>query len=121
MVQTIGKKQFPYRGEIYWANLDPTVGSETQKKRPVLILSNNQANEFSELVMVAPITSKIKKIYQFEVKTIVNGKAAKIMLNQCRAIDQLRLEGRIEAIDQVTMLYVENAIRLVFALPEVCL
>jgi mRNA interferase MazF len=119
MAQTTGKKNFPRRGEIFWANLDPTVGSETQKKRPVLIVSNNQANEFSKLVMIAPITRTIKTIYEFEVETIVNGKAAKIMLNQCRAIDQSRLEGKIEAIEHLTMLCVENAIRVVFALPEV--
>ena len=55
------------RGEIYFAVLNPTVGSEIQKTRPVLIVSNNIANKYSELVTIVPITSQVKKVYNFEV------------------------------------------------------
>jgi mRNA interferase MazF len=51
---------FPRRGEIYWVNLEPTIGSETQKTRPGLIISNDIGNEMSNMVIIAPITSKIK-------------------------------------------------------------
>ena len=55
------------RGDIYFANLDPTVGSKIQKKRPVLIVSNNASNKASSLVTVVPITSNTAKVYPFEV------------------------------------------------------
>ena len=111
-------KKFPRRGEIYWADLDPTIGTEIQKTRPALIVSNDDANEFSNLVMIAPITSKIKRVFPFEVKIPLKGKNSKILLNQCRAIDKFRLSGKIGEVDIRTMEAVENAIRIVFGLPS---
>lgn len=113
-----GKKniEFPKRGDVYWVNLDPTVGGETQKRRPALVVSNDIGNEMSHIIMVAPITSKVKSIYPFEVKTSVQGKAAKIMLNQCRAVDKTRLGDKIESVDQEVMKSVEVALRIVFSL-----
>jgi mRNA interferase MazF len=55
------------RGDIYFANFDPTVGSETKKKRPVLIVSNDVNNRVATTLTVVPITSNIKKVYSFEV------------------------------------------------------
>jgi mRNA interferase MazF len=110
------KSDFPKRGEIYWVNLDPTIGGETKKTRPALVVSNDIGNEMSSIIMVAPITSKVKNIYPFEVKVSVDGKAGKIMLNQCRAIDKSRLIRGIEAVDQETMKSVEDALKIVFGL-----
>lgn len=112
-----GKKNvFPKRGEIHWVNLDPSIGNETKKTRPGLIVSNDAGNEFSGIVTIAPITSKIKNVYPFEVKVVVKGKAGKVMLNQCRTIDKSRLVGKIDSIDQATMEQVEEAIKIVFGL-----
>jgi len=116
MARTIGKKIFPKRGEIYWIDLDPTRGSETQKTRPGLVVSNDIGNENSDMVMIAPITSKIKHVFPFEVKTVVSGSPAKIMLNQCRALDKTRFGQKIGEIDLLTMQYVEEAIKVVFAI-----
>ena len=55
------------KGEIYWANLSPTVGSEISKTRPVLIVSNDINNQFAATVSILPITSTTAKIYPFEV------------------------------------------------------
>ncbi|MEI8365095.1 MAG: type II toxin-antitoxin system PemK/MazF family toxin [Parachlamydiaceae bacterium] len=109
-------KQFPERGEIYWTNLEPTLGGETKKIRPGLIVSNNIGNEVSSVVMVAPITSKVKQVYPFEVQITLRGKPAKIMLNQCRAVDKSRLSDTIGEIDAEAMRAVEESIRVVFAL-----
>lgn len=109
-------KKHPKRGEIYWVDLDPAIGGETKKNRPGLIVSNDIGNEVSFVVMVAPITSKIKNIYPFEVKTSLKGKPAKIMLNQCKALDKSRLGEKIGDIDHDTMRNVEEAIRIVFGL-----
>jgi mRNA interferase MazF len=55
------------RGEIYSANLDPTVGSEINKRRPVLIVSNDINNGMNDVVTVLPITSNVSRVYPFEV------------------------------------------------------
>ncbi len=109
-------KSFPKRGEVYWTDLDPAIGSETQKKRPGLIVSNDIGNELSRVVMVAPISSKVTNVYPFEVKTEINGKPAKVMLNQCRAIDKVRLQKYISELDFETMHAIDEAIKLVFGL-----
>ena len=55
------------KGGIYLASLDPVIGRELSKTRPVLVFSNNKNNEFSGKVIILPITSKnIKKVYPFE-------------------------------------------------------
>ncbi len=109
-------KKFPKRGDIYWVELDPTKGKETQKTRPGLIVSNDIGNEVSNVVMIAPITSKTDNVYPFEVKISLKDKPAKIMLNQCRAIDKSRLKGKIDSIDSATMKNVVEAIKIVFAI-----
>lgn len=55
------------RGEIYYADLSPTVGSEINKRRPVLIVSNDANNRAANTVTVLPITSNVSKTYPFEV------------------------------------------------------
>jgi mRNA interferase MazF len=55
------------RGEIYYANLDPSLGSEMAKRRPVLIVSNNINNQVGATVTILPITSNVTKVYPFEI------------------------------------------------------
>lgn len=85
------------RGEIYFANLDPTIGAETQKKRPVLIVSNNANNNASATITIVPITSNIKKIYPFEVLLEHNetglSKNSKAQCHQIRTISKLRISN----------------------------
>jgi mRNA interferase MazF len=109
-------KKHPKRGEVYWVEFDPSVGKETQKTRPGLIVSNDIGNEFSDIVMIAPITSKIDRLYPVEVKITLDGKQGKIMLNQCKAIDKSRLKAKLGSIDSDTMKSAEEAIKIVFAL-----
>ena len=109
-------KKFPQKGEIYWVDLNPTKGGETRKRRPGLIVSNNIGNEFSKVVMIAPITSNVSRIYPTEAKAVVDGKKAKVMLHQCRAVDKSRLSKKLGEVDLNTMVEVEKAIEIVFAL-----
>lgn len=109
-------KNFPKRGEIHRVNLDPTVGAETQKLRPGLIISNDIGNEMSDVVIIAPITSKIKNIYPFEVAITVQKKSGKAMINQCRAVDKSRLTGKLGEADPKTMHAVDEAIKIVFSI-----
>lgn len=108
--------RFPKRGEVYWINLDPTIGAETKKKRPGLVVSNDIGNELSDLIIIAPITSKVKKVYSFEVKTTISNREAKIMLNQCRAIDKSRVGEKLDQVKEETMQLVDAAIKIVFGL-----
>lgn len=104
------------RGEIYWVKLDPTMGNEIKKTRPGLIVSSNNINKCSKLLMIAPITHTIKKVYPFEVETILKGDSAKILLNQCRAVDKLRLVDKVAILESATMLLVEEALKIVFSM-----
>jgi len=59
--------KIPQRGEIYWVNLDPAIGSEIAKTRPALIISNNIGNQYADRVIVVPISSgNANKVYPFE-------------------------------------------------------
>ncbi len=109
-------QSFPKRGEVYWVDLDPSVGVEAQKKRPCLILSNDKGNQVSHLVTVAPITSKVHNIYPFEVAVNVENTEAKVMVNQLRAIDKSRLGEKITSFDQTIMKTVDQSIKLVLSL-----
>jgi mRNA interferase MazF len=86
------------RGDIYFAVLDPTLGSETQKTRPVIIVSNNTANKASSLVTVVPLSSQIARVYPFEVLLKAAdsglGKDSKAMAQQVRTLDKQRLSNR---------------------------
>jgi mRNA interferase MazF len=108
--------KFPRRGDVYWVALDPTIGSETKKTRPCLVVSNDLGNELSDLVILAPITSKISRIYPYNVKVNVKGKDGKVMLNQVRAIDKARIGELICSFDTETMDLVDEALRIVFGL-----
>jgi mRNA interferase MazF len=107
---------FPKRGEVYWVSLDPAIGAETRKTRPCLIISNDKGNEASGTVIIAPITSKVKRVYSFEVETFIADRKGKIMVNQCRTIDKTRL-GKLECqLDGETMNGVDEAIRITFGI-----
>jgi mRNA interferase MazF len=81
-----------------------------------LIISNDSSNEASGIVIVAPITSKVKKVYSFEVKVVVAGKNGKVMLNQCRATDKARLGKKECSLDFEVMESVDEAIRITFGI-----
>jgi mRNA interferase MazF len=109
-------KDFPKRGEVYWVSLDPTQGDEVKKTRPALVISNDMGNEHTNLVIIAPITSNYSRIYQAEARATIDGKKAKIMLQQCRAIDKSRLGKKIETVGKEVMLDIERALKVVFDL-----
>jgi mRNA interferase MazF len=115
-MEKIGMRDFPKRGEIYWANLDPTVGTEINKKRPCLIISSDEGNEVCSRVTVAAITSTVNTIHPFQVKIFTNKKEGKVLLNQIRTIDKQRLEGKITSLDKATMLQVDKAIKISLSL-----
>lgn len=89
------------RGEVYWVNLDPTIGSEIKKTRPAVVVSNDMNNLHAQTVTVLPLTTAIGKVYPFEVLLhpgdYGNKAPAKAKANQIRTVDKRRL-GRLEGI-----------------------
>ncbi|WP_018300269.1 type II toxin-antitoxin system PemK/MazF family toxin [Fangia hongkongensis] len=87
------------RGDIYYLNLDPTIGKEIKKIRPALIVSNNANNKFSETITVVPITSNIKKVYPFEVLLKKSEsslpKDSKAQCQQIRTVSIERISGKM--------------------------
>lgn len=84
------------RGNIYLADLNPTIGSEVNKKRPVLIISNDISNTHSDVVTIIPITSNLSKIYPFEALVKSNSTSglsidSKAQCQQIRTISKARI------------------------------
>ena len=86
------------RGEVYWVNLDPTVGTEIKKTRPCLIVSPDDLNATLPRVIIAPLTSKGQKL-GCRPEVDFAGKKTKILLDQIRTIDKQRLLGKMGEID----------------------
>jgi len=86
------------RYDIYWANLDPTQGSEINKTRPCIVVSPDELNMFLDTVVVVPLTSTIRDSYRFRLNVVVNGKAGQVAVDQIRTIDKRRLVGRIASL-----------------------
>ena len=86
-------------GDVYWVNLDPTVGTEIQKTRPALVISPSDMNAVLSRVIVAPITSKGQAL-GCRPEVDFNGKSARILLDQIRCVDKIRLLGKLGEIDK---------------------
>ncbi|SDH05156.1 mRNA interferase MazF [Alteribacillus persepolensis] len=117
-------KKVVKRGDVFFADLSPVVGSEQGGVRPVLIIQNDIGNRFSPTVVVAAITAQIKKA---KLPTHVEIDAAKhrfdrdsvILLEQIRTIDKQRLTDKITHLDEDTMERVKEALEISLGLKEV--
>ncbi len=109
------------RGEIYYADLSPVVGSEQGGVRPVLIIQNNVGNMYSPTVIAAAITSKQQKAKlptHISVNTDCSGllKNSVILLEQVRTIDKTRLKDKMGDLDSDSMEKVDKALTVSFGL-----
>ncbi|HOV69968.1 MAG TPA: type II toxin-antitoxin system PemK/MazF family toxin [Clostridia bacterium] len=105
------------RGEIYFADLSPVVGSEQGGVRPVLIVQNDVGNKYSPTIIVAAITSQINKAKlptHIEIGAQEFGlpKDSVILLEQIRTIDKQRLKERIGCLSSELMAKVDEALRV---------
>ena len=83
------------RGEVWWVEFDPAVGSEIRKRRPAVIVSNDAANRNLARVVVVPLTSNTDRQYPGEALVTIAGKQGKAMADQIMAADKTRLRGAI--------------------------
>lgn len=104
------------RGDVYWVSLDPTIGSEVKKTRPGVIISNDAQNMLGKRVIMAPVTSVVKRVYPFEVKVSLAGAESKVMLDQIRTVDCQRLGNKLGKLTLREIEEVDKALRLVLAI-----
>lgn len=101
-------------GEIWLAQLDPTVGSEIQKTRPCVVISPNEMNAHLRTVTVAPMTTGARPAH-FRIPVTFQGKQGLIVLDQVRTLDRARLVKRLGALRAPTLLATLRTLQDMFA------
>ena len=109
------------RGDIFYADLSPVVGSEQGGVRPVLIVQNDTGNRHSPTVIAAAITSQLNKAklpthIEIEARTYGLSKDSVILLEQVRTLDKRRLREKMGRLDEQVMGQVDDAIAVSFGL-----
>jgi len=104
------------QGDVFRVNFDPSVGAEVKKARPAVVVSNDVNNEHSPIISIAPITSNVSRVYLFEVEIPAGTSSltsrSKIMVNQTRAVDKVRLVQLIGSLPAALMAQVKAALKL---------
>jgi mRNA interferase MazF len=109
------------RGEVVLARLDPTLGVEIKKTRPVIVLSNDSINQFAELAVVVPLTKNTTRVSPSHA-VIPKGAAglafsSKAVTEQIRAVDKRRLVRRLGRLGPDLLARVERALKNTLAFP----
>ena len=89
------------RYEIYFADLNPTIGSEIKKVRPVVIISQNEMNQYLETVVICPLTSKLHPQWRTRLQISCVNKNAEIAVDQIRTISKKRLKKKIDKLSKI--------------------
>ena len=89
------------RYEIYYADLNPTIGSEIKKVRPVVIISQNEMNKYLDTVVICPLTSKLHPQWRTRLQINCAKKKAEIAVDQIRTISKQRLKKRIDKLSDI--------------------
>ncbi len=111
------------RGEIYFAQLNPVIGSEQGGIRPVLVIQNDIGNQYSPTTIVLAITSQINKAklpthIELEAEQYELERDSVILAEQIRTIDKTRLKQRIAILDEEMMAKVDQALQVSLGLSE---
>lgn len=109
------------RGDIFYADLSPVIGSEQGGIRPVLIVQNDMGNKFSPTVIAAAITSQHSKSQlpthiKLNMKSCGLSKESIVLLEQIRTLDKIRLKEKIGCLNQISMNRINQALSVSFGL-----
>ncbi len=88
------------RYEIYFADLNPTIGSEIKKVRPVVIISQDEMNKYLETIVICPLTSKLHPQWRSRLQIKCANKKAEIAVDQIRTISKFRLKKKIDRLSK---------------------
>lgn len=100
------------RGEVWWVEFDPSVGSEITKTRPAVIVSNDSANRNLARVVVVPFTSSTVRLYPGEALVNIGTQQSKAMADQIMAADKRCLKTMLGVLSKADLQLVEDAIRV---------
>ena len=111
MVYSLRRNEIVKRGDIYYANLSPVIGSEQGGLRPVLIVQNDIGNKYSPTIIVAAITAKLGKTH-LPAKYCNLERDSMVLLEQLRTIDKSRLSKKVTTLDKNFMQEVNKALMI---------
>ena len=104
------------RGDVYWVNLDPTVGSEIRKKRPCVLIGATPINEARRTVLVLPLSSTGSPHPPLAIKVECLGRKAVAVCDQLRAVDKSRLQEKAGTLRTGDLKKIEDGLRQVLSL-----
>ena len=99
--------------DVYWVDLNPTIGAEMQKIRPCVIVSPQELNDHLDTVIIVPVTSAIHG-YPFRVGCHIMGRNGEIATDQIRTIDKRRLKNRITTLTVDETCALQDVLRQMF-------
>lgn len=104
------------RGDIYWVNLDPTVGSEIKKQRPCVLIGATPINDARRTIVVLPLSSSGTPRPPLAIEVECLGRKAIAVCDQIRAIDKSRLQEKVGSLNPADLEKIEEGLRRVLSL-----
>ena len=104
------------RGDIYWVNLDPTIGSEIRKKRPCVIIGASPVNKARHTVVVVPLSSSPKPNPPIVIEIKCMGSSTTAVCDQIRAVDKSRILEKVKCISDSDLKQLEDGLRQTLSL-----
>ncbi len=102
------------RGDVYWVNLDPVIGSEVGRRRPAVVVQNEAANRSSSTVTIIPLTTSTDRVYPFQVFVPAGegglSQPSKALCEQVRTLSRIRLTERLGTLNDKIMNEVREAL-----------
>lgn len=99
--------------DVYWVDLNPTIGAEMQKTRPCVVVSPQELNDHLDTVIIVPVTSAIHA-YPYRVGCHIMGRDGEMATDQIRTIDKRRLKKRITTLSNDEIISLQDILRQMF-------